>query len=429
MSQRQQLLDATRAKVFNCKLCPLREHAKQTVWGEGPIDAPVFIIGEAPGADEDEQGRPFVGRAGKVLDDALKTAGLDRQALYVDNVLSCRPPNNSFPDDPTPVQSCLPYLNDNLAAVLPEVAVVLGANAYKSIFDGRPQMMMSKTRGTVFMHQFFANGRPLALPMVLSYHPSYVARRGGSDTREYRELVEDLKFAATLAETRRQVPEIFAGVVTSLPEPVQAVTRAALERAPDTFTKAPASSSGKHHPAWANEDGGLLSHSLGVSYIAGEIAARMGEEQFVPILRAAGLLHDLIKWGYGSQGYKSDYKHHEAISSGFVAAVADRMGLYEDGNVLRLLCAIGTHAGQWGDNRPRIWYELALHLGDLLMSNKNMPDPLHISVVTQDAKEALTELSRIQDYSSIPRSAEAIDAARAVVTALRPGFARSLLRK
>jgi uracil-DNA glycosylase family 4 len=426
---RQETLEKVRKEVFDCKRCLLRDSANQTVLGEGPLGAPIFVIGEAPGADEDEQGRPFVGRAGKVLNDALQSAGIERESIYVDNVLSCRPPENSFPEDPSAIHSCLPYLNTSLGAVLPEVAVVLGANAHKSIFEGRGPIKVGEKRGTVYMYQFFSDGHPFAIPVILTFHPSYVARRGGTGTREYRQLVEDLQFAASFQANNQQIPEIFCGVVNSLSGAVQAVTLEALKRAPDTFSKAPASSSGRHHPDWANLESGLLSHSLGVSYIAGEIAAEMGEQGFVPILRAAGLLHDLIKWGYGSRGDRKDYKHHEAISSGFVGAIAERMGVYEDLDVLRLLCAMGTHAGQWGDNQPRVWYELALHLADLLMSNKSMPDPVHISIATQDAEELLAGFSRLIDYSHVRRSGSVLDAARKVVSGLKPGFARSLLRR
>lgn len=420
-------LSALRADIRNCKLCGLRSSATQTVPGEGSGDASIFIVGEAPGADEDEQGRPFVGRAGKVLDQAIEDAGLDREAMYIHNILSCRPENNQFPSgEATQVPTCLPYVRRGLSVIQPEVVIALGANAYSSLFDHR-KAKITEERGKVFMYLFEGGGgHPYSLPVVLAYHPSYVARKGGASSREHKELVADLQLAAAISRPSSEVPELLDGFISRLGEPLGLLAKESLRRAPDTFLTAPASSSGKHHPPWANESGGLLSHSLGVAYIAGKITMGLGHDELVPAMHAAGLLHDLVKWGYGSHGDKSDYKLHDVISSAYIGMIAERLGIYED--VVRVLCAIATHSGQWGTYHPRIWYELVLHVSDLLMSCKAMPDPIQVSMTANDSGALLSEIGRMREYTHIPESKGVLVQAGAVAGNLTSGFARPLIR-
>ena len=113
------------ARVRSCTLCALHRGRTQTVFGVGKRDASLFVIGEAPGADEDRQGEPFVGRAGQLLNAMLRAIGLPRQEVYIANILKCRPPNNRDPQ-PDESASCTPYLTEQIALVKPRALLAVG---------------------------------------------------------------------------------------------------------------------------------------------------------------------------------------------------------------------------------------------------------------------------------------------------------------
>ena len=184
-------LPALRAAADGCRGCPLHEHATQAVFGEGPPDARVVIVGEQPGDQEDRQGAPFVGPAGRLLDGALEEAGIDRASAYVTNAVkhfkfkpTAKRRIHATPDT-WEVAACKPWLEAELTAVRPEVVVVLGATAGKALLG--PSFRVTRSRGVLL---------PLGDAQALAtLHPSAVLR---SDDREAARagLVADLRVAA-----------------------------------------------------------------------------------------------------------------------------------------------------------------------------------------------------------------------------------------
>ena len=123
--QAEEALDAIRHEVKNCRACKLNENRKNAVPGEGPANAEVMFIGEGPGFHENEQGKPFVGQAGHLLDQLLEAAGLQREKVYITNVVKCRPPQNRDPE-PDELATCKRYLDRQIEAIKPKVIVTLG---------------------------------------------------------------------------------------------------------------------------------------------------------------------------------------------------------------------------------------------------------------------------------------------------------------
>ena len=178
-------------EIPGCTACPeLVAGRTQVVVGVAPIDARLVLVGEAPGAQEDASGVPFVGRAGQVLDRLLAEAGLDRPEIAVLNVLKCRPPGNRKPAMEE-VERCRPWLSAQLAALDPELVVTLGLSATAWFLDplGRPKIRIGQVRGRV--HE--VDGRRV-LP---TYHPSGALRFGPAGA-PMQALREDLQLAATL---------------------------------------------------------------------------------------------------------------------------------------------------------------------------------------------------------------------------------------
>jgi len=166
--------------VRDCRLCGLCETRTQTVFGVGNRGARLMVIGEAPGADEDRQGEPFVGRAGILLNSMLRAAGFERGDVYIANVLKCRPPQNRDPTDEE-AGRCLPYLRRQIELVAPEAILCVGRIAAHRLLD--TDTPIGKLRGRV--HQL--DGRPV----IVTYHPAYLLRSPG----EKRKSWEDLKLA------------------------------------------------------------------------------------------------------------------------------------------------------------------------------------------------------------------------------------------
>ena len=128
-------LSAIQRQAGECTACPLSATRKHVVFGEGDVRARLVFVGEAPGEEEDLQGRPFVGRAGKLLDQLIERTGLRRREVYICNVLKCRPPQNRDPD-PREVAACIDYLRAQLRIVNPRVICTLGRHAYNALFGG-----------------------------------------------------------------------------------------------------------------------------------------------------------------------------------------------------------------------------------------------------------------------------------------------------
>ncbi len=172
-------------EVAECRLCPLHEGRTQTVFGVGDVNADWMLIGEAPGAEEDRRGEPFVGRAGKLLDSMLKALGLDRQQVFIANILKCRPPNNRDPR-PEEVLACGNYLNQQINTVKPRLILALGRVAAQNLL--KTETPIGKMRGKQFHY-----GDP-PIPVVVTYHPAYLLR----SPREKRKSWQDLQLAMTL---------------------------------------------------------------------------------------------------------------------------------------------------------------------------------------------------------------------------------------
>lgn len=159
-------LDEIRAVMGDCRLCPLGETRKNIVFGSGNPHARVVLVGEAPGATEDEMGLPFVGRAGELLDRMLQEqAGVRREDIFIANVLKCRPPGNRDPR-PEEVEICSPYLREQIRSIWPDVIMTMGNPATRFIL--RTDSGITRLRGKVFRTGHFA-----VLP---TFHPAAVLR-------------------------------------------------------------------------------------------------------------------------------------------------------------------------------------------------------------------------------------------------------------
>jgi len=171
-----------RERVAACTRCALSATRTQTVFGVGNTSAEWLIVGEAPGAEEDRQGEPFVGRAGQLLNSMLRAIGLAREQVYIANVLKCRPPGNRDPQA-NEAAECLPYLERQIALLKPKLMLAVGRIAAQNLL--RTDVTLGRLRQQV--HTFGV----AQVPLVVTYHPAYLLRSPG----EKRKAWEDLKFA------------------------------------------------------------------------------------------------------------------------------------------------------------------------------------------------------------------------------------------
>jgi DNA polymerase len=174
--------DPLREAVAACTACDLCKTRTQTVFGVGNVRAEWLIIGEAPGAEEDRQGEPFVGRAGQLLNAMLLAIGLPRETVFIANILKCRPPGNRDPK-PEEVVKCLPFLSAQIALLKPKIMLAVGRIAAQNLLA--TDAPLSRLRGK--LHTFGAANTPL----VITYHPAYLLRTPA----DKRKAWEDLKFA------------------------------------------------------------------------------------------------------------------------------------------------------------------------------------------------------------------------------------------
>lgn len=129
-------LEKIAKEVIGCPLCKLSRSRKNAVPGEGRLSAKLMFIGEAPGKNEDDKGKPFVGAAGRILNEALEKAGIQRSLVFITNVVKCRPPDNRVPEDDERI-ACRPYLDRQISLIAPQIICILGATAYSSILGGK----------------------------------------------------------------------------------------------------------------------------------------------------------------------------------------------------------------------------------------------------------------------------------------------------
>jgi DNA polymerase len=172
-----------RSRVAACTRCGLAATRTQTVFGVGNQNAEWLIVGEAPGADEDRAGEPFVGRAGQLLNAMLRAVGLAREQVYIANVLKCRPPQNR---DPAAAEAgeCLPYLERQIALLQPKIMLAVGRIAAQNLL----KTDVSLARLRLKVHRF----GPTKVPLIVTYHPAYLLRTPA----DKRKAWEDLKFAS-----------------------------------------------------------------------------------------------------------------------------------------------------------------------------------------------------------------------------------------
>ena len=169
------------ADIAACTACTLCRTRKQTVPGVGSASAGWMFVGEAPGAEEDAQGEPFVGQGGRLLDNMLRAIGLERSKdVYIANVLKCRPPNNRNPE-PGEVAKCSPYLERQLELITPRLIVALGRFAAMTLLD--TDASIASLRGRVHAYR--------GIPLVVTYHPAYLLRTLPEKAKAW----EDLAFA------------------------------------------------------------------------------------------------------------------------------------------------------------------------------------------------------------------------------------------
>lgn len=168
------------AEVAACDQCNLCQTRTQTVFGTGNKNARWMIIGEAPGQNEDEQGKPFVGKAGALLTEMLRSAGLSREEVFIANILKCRPPGNRDPK-PEEVEQCSEFLRRQLALINPEIILAVGRISAQTLL--KTDAPIGKLRGKVYALQ--------GVPLVVVYHPSYLLR----SLLEKRKAWQDLQLA------------------------------------------------------------------------------------------------------------------------------------------------------------------------------------------------------------------------------------------
>lgn len=188
--------ETLQAAVMSCTRCPLHASRTQGVFGVGNRTARWMIVGEAPGADEDRQGEPFVGRAGQLLTSMLKAIGLQREDVFIANILKSRPPNNRDPA-PQEVRACIPYLFRQIELVNPTLILCVGRIAAQTLLE--TTVTIGKLRGQV--HRL-ASGRP----MIVTYHPAYLLRSPVEKRKSWADLVLALNTFATLSQASGSAP-------------------------------------------------------------------------------------------------------------------------------------------------------------------------------------------------------------------------------
>lgn len=171
--------DPLAEQVAGCTRCPLHLTRTQTVFGVGRRDADLMIIGEAPGADEDRQGEPFVGRAGRLLNSMLRAIGLERNQVFIANILKCRPPGNR---DPAPVEtaSCTPYLERQIELVAPRAVLAVGRIAAQHLLQSDQAIGRLRGRSLSFGAR--------QTPIVVTYHPAYLLRTPEAKAKAWQDL-------------------------------------------------------------------------------------------------------------------------------------------------------------------------------------------------------------------------------------------------
>jgi len=172
-------LAALKKTVAACTACGLHQTRTQTVFGVGNKNARLMIIGEAPGFHEDQQGEPFVGRAGQLLTAMIRAIGFDRHEVYIANILKCRPPENRDPTT-TEVQTCTPFLNQQIALVQPHLLLAVGRIAAHYLLQTKSSLESLRNQ----LHHY----GEAKTPLVITYHPAYLLRSPGDKKKAFLDL-------------------------------------------------------------------------------------------------------------------------------------------------------------------------------------------------------------------------------------------------
>jgi DNA polymerase len=170
-------LEAVRELLGDCRRCPLHRSRHHIVFGEGNPGADLVFVGEAPGADEDDQGRPFVGQAGQLLTKIIGAMGLQREEVYICNILKCRPPGNRNPL-PEEIAPCEPFLVRQIEAIRPRVICALGTFAAHTLL--KSEAPISVLRGRFHSYQ--------GIPLMPTYHPAYLLRNPGAKKQVWEDV-------------------------------------------------------------------------------------------------------------------------------------------------------------------------------------------------------------------------------------------------
>lgn len=170
-------------ELNNFNSCNLKNTAANTVVGEGNEKASIMFIGEAPGADEDRLGKPFVGRCGKLLDKMLLSININREDCYITNILPWRPPGNRTPTDDE-ISICLPFLKKQIELIKPKIIVLLGGIALKSLMDTEDSI--SRTRGKWLEYNINDNDK---IQVIATYHPSFLLRSSAQKSKVWTDLL------------------------------------------------------------------------------------------------------------------------------------------------------------------------------------------------------------------------------------------------
>jgi uracil-DNA glycosylase len=184
IAQAAPTLEALRAALAQFEGCPLKATATNLVFADGNPKARVMLVGEAPGADEDRQGKPFVGVSGQLLDRMLACIGLDRSSAYITNILPWRPPGNRSPTA-AEIAICLPFVERQIELVAPDVLVLLGGTSAKTLLQTADGIV--KTRGKWL--QYASPGLTQPLDAIATYHPAYLLRSSAQKRDSWRDLL------------------------------------------------------------------------------------------------------------------------------------------------------------------------------------------------------------------------------------------------
>ena len=175
---KEDMLKAVRREIGDCQRCPLGKTRKNLVFGVGNPEARIVFVGEAPGADEDEQGLPFVGRAGQLLTDIIvKGMKLQRKDVYICNILKCRPPGNRNPQ-PDEIEKCEPFLKKQLGIISPEIICALGTFAAKTLL--KTDIPISALRGRFHLYE--------GIKLMPTYHPAYLLRNPSAKKQVWEDV-------------------------------------------------------------------------------------------------------------------------------------------------------------------------------------------------------------------------------------------------